>query len=150
MTKWEKWIKEYGKRNYKNVLEIVLNSTQGISRFVQANKRAQNALKDGKRFYLKNEEKLDLISEWMGKPMSLNRALALAWTCNCSLSCFKWHAYGKELILTHDGYYVTRGCFYVFINNNQEKEEGILGGVTLQEYLEASKGYKEDELWKLR
>ncbi len=150
MTKWEKWIKEYGKRNYKNVLRIVLDSTNGLSRFDQATKRAKNALRDGKRFYLKNDEKLDLISEWRGKPMQLNRALALAWCCNSSLSCFSWHAYGKELILTHDGYYVTRGCFYVFINDNQEKEEGLLSDLTLQEYLEAIKGYKEDEIWKLR
>lgn len=150
MTKWEKWIKEYGKRNYKNVLIIILETIQGISRFDQTTKRVQNALIYGKRFYLKNEEKLDLIDELMGKPMELNRALALAWSCNCSLRCFNWHAYGEKLTLTYDGYYALRGCSYVFISNKQEKEEELLRTLTLLEYLETIKGYKEDELWKLK
>lgn len=176
MTAWEKWIKKYAKRNYSNVLRTVLDSIHGIPRFDLVTRRAQNALWDAKRFYLKNDEKLDLLSAWKGIPMELNRALALAWSCNCSLRCFNWytcgkeidpaltlawscncslnyfnsHTYEKELILTYDGYYVKRGCFYVFISDKQVKEVGMLNDLMLKSYLEKIKGYKEDELWILR
>lgn len=150
MTKWEKWIKEYGKRNYRVALRYVLDSMMGLSRFDQAMKRGQNALEGRKRFYLKNDEKLDLIAQWKGKQMGLIRALALAWCCNCRVECFSYFTPGKELILTYDGYYTSKGCFYVFMSANCETAEGVLSGVTLQEYLETNIGYKESELWRLK
>lgn len=150
MTKWEKWIKEYGKRNRRNVLMSFLDSARGLPQFDQARERAHKALRDGKRFYLKNDEKLELLMVWRNQSMSLNRALALAWCCGCSVECFSYQVPGKEVIMTLDGYYATKGCYYVFKGANWERAEGVLSDLTLQEYLETNIGYKEEELWRLR
>lgn len=150
MSKWEKWIKEYGKRNYRHVLIIFLDTVRGMDRFDSAAERAKNALRDGKRFYLKNEEKLDLITEWKNRPLALSRALALSWCCNCEVTCFSYPVTGEELILTYDGYYVLKGDSFTFTGTYYEKAEGVLCVPTLQDYLQSIEGYKEEELWRLK
>lgn len=150
MTKWEKWIKEYGKRNQRKVLKLIINSTKSFPRFNKANERAVNALRLNKRFYLREDEKLDLQLLWSNHQMSIERALALSWACNCCVDCFSWFSPGSEIVLTYDGYYARKGDNYSYSSVDDYESKGLLGGITIYELLTEVRNYKEDEIWKLK
>lgn len=150
MTKWEKWIKEYGKRNQRKVLKLIIGSTKSFPRFNKSNERAVNALRLNKRFYLSKDEKLDLQLLWHNHQMSIERALALSWACNCCVYCFSWVCPGSEIVLTYDGYYARMGDSYRYSSVDDYESKGLLGGITIYELLTEIRGYKEDEIWKLK
>lgn len=150
MSKWEKWIKEYGKRNQRKVLKLIIDSTKSFPRFNKANERAVNALRLNKKFYLREDEKLDLQLLWSNHQMSIERALALAWACDCYVDCFSWVIPGSEIVLTYDGYYVRMEDKYRYVAVDDYESKGLLGGITIYELLAEVRNYKEDEIWKLK